>query len=173
MFDVRGDYPLKTGKAIPFSSPVKAKASFEQLKGMHGVSAENCAFVLGLNFEDSLADHFCVSEEGFRTILGEEPESQEYYRELRSQLPPLTIAEQRNLRSVYRMLSQKVPGREFNDSTVVEEMVLEASGVSANFSRCSNCNLPMHVENKEDHRCVRCGRENLCSFCLTSHNCPG
>lgn len=170
---MRGDYPFKTGKAIPFSQPVKAKASFEELKSEYEVGAEGCSFVLGLNFEDSLAGLFCLSEEGFEAILGEKPESQEHYKRLRSQLPPLTIAEQRNLRSVYRMLGQSVPGREFNDSTIIEEMVLEASGVSGSFSRCSNCNLPMHIENREDHRCVRCGKENLCSFCLTSHNCPG
>lgn len=156
---------------IPFSRAIKAKESFEQFKNLHKVEAEACKFVLGLNFEGSLADLICISEEGFREIIGEAPESNQYYKQQRSQLAALTIAEQRNLRTVYRMLSRVFPDREFNDATVVEDMVIEASAMHSNFSRCSHCNLPMYVETKEDHRCFRCEKENLCSYCLTSHNC--
>lgn len=156
---------------IPFTRAIEAKESFEQFKQTHEAKAEVCQFVLGLNFEESLADLFCISEEGFREIVGEAPESNQFYQQKRSELAALTIAEQRNLRAVYRLLSRVFPDREFNDATVVEDMVIEASAIHSNFSRCSNCNLPMYVEVKEDHRCIRCEKDNLCSYCLTSHNC--
>ncbi|MES0371931.1 MAG: hypothetical protein ABUK11_06585 [Mariprofundaceae bacterium] len=171
IFDIRGDYPLKTGKVIQFARPIEAKDSFEQFKSTLEAEAESCKFILGLNFDGSLADLICISEDGFREIIGEAPESNQFYIQQRSKLATLTIAEQRNLRTVYRLLSKVFPEREFNDATVIEEMVIEASAISNNFSRCSNCNLPMYVEAKEDHHCIRCERDNLCSYCLTSHNC--
>ncbi|MDX8403133.1 MAG: hypothetical protein R8K54_01840 [Mariprofundaceae bacterium] len=173
IFDIRGDYPLKTGRMLPFAQAIEAKESFEQFKGSLKAEPEASQFVLGLNFEGSLADLICISEEGFKEIMGEAPESNQFYKQHRSQLPALTIAEQRNLRTVYRLLSQVFPDREYNDATVVEDMVAGASAADSNFSRCSNCNLPMYVEAKENHRCIRCHQENLCSYCLTSHHCTG
>jgi len=173
IFDVRGDFPLKTGKVIPYARPIRAKEAFEGFKQSHEVEASACEFVVALSFDGSPAELACISTEGFREIVGQPPESNQFYKQQRSQLAALTIAEQRSLRTLYRLLSQRFPEREFNDATVVEEMVIGASAVNSNFSRCSNCNLPMHVESKEDHRCFRCGKENLCSYCLTSHECKG
>jgi len=171
LFDVRGDYPLKTGQSLACGDPAEGKAQFEQFRAAYSVDAVHCTFVAGLNFEESLAAHFYTSVEGFTAICGEPPAGHEHYKQLRQTLPPLSIAEQRNLKEIYRQLSRSDPARAYDDSTVIEEMVLNSSGVTQGLSRCSNCNLPMHVNNPDDHRCLRCGKENLCSFCMTSHDC--
>ncbi len=172
IYDVRGGYPLKTGKAIPFSRASRAKEFFEKCRLAYEVEADACEFMLGLNFDGSLAELICISEKGFTEIIGEAPESNSFYKQQRGPRAALTIAEQRNLRTICGKLKQIFPDREFNDDTIVEEMI-GASAVNSNFSRCSNCNLPMYVEVKEDHRCFRCGKEELCSYCLTSHGCRG
>lgn len=173
IFDVRDHYPLKTGKTLSYPRPVEAKKAFETFRSLYSVNAGECAFVVGLDFDASLADQFFISEKGFEAIAAEAPASSLHYKELRKELPPLTIAEQRNLRDIYRQLGSSNPDRSYDDSTVIEEMVLESSSVSSGFVRCSNCNLPMHVENIDDHTCYRCGKKLLCSYCMTSHACKG
>lgn len=171
IFDVRHHYPLKTGRTISYPRPVKAKSAFEEFKSQHSVAAEKCTFVAGLNFDKSLADLFFISAAGFEAICGEAPESSEHYKALRKELPPLTIAEQRSLRDIYRHLPDRDANNGYDDSSVIEEMVLDSSLVTNGLARCSNCNLPMYVENKDDHTCYRCNKEMLCSYCMTSHTC--
>lgn len=173
IFDVRGRYPLKTGKLFRFAGSVQARMAFEDFMASCSTTAEKCAFVALLKYDEDLADLFFVSEEGFQTILGENPQELEHYKTLRKELPPLTIAEQRNLKAVYNTLTRSNPDRFYNDPTVIEEMVLESSAVRDGLARCSNCNLPMFIETEEDHRCYRCGKEKLCSYCLTAHTCSG
>lgn len=173
LFDLRGDFPLDTGKSLAFERPVKAKESFEAFKHSCQVEADQCEFVVVLNFEGSITDLFAVSGKGFAELIGEAPESNEHYQALFEQRPPPSLDEQRQMRTLYRRLKQLLPERDFDAMKSVEEVVLGASAVNVNFSRCSNCNLPMYVEAKENHRCVRCQKENLCSFCLTSHTCTG
>jgi hypothetical protein len=171
IFDVRGDFPFHTGKRLAFDRPVKAKESFETFKHSSQVEADQCDFVVALNFEESITDLFALSSKGFEERVGESPKSTEHYKAAHDQRPPPSIDEQRQMRALYRRLKRLLPDRDFGGIESVEEMVISASAVNSNFSRCSNCNLPMHVESKEDHRCVRCQKENLCNFCLTSHTC--
>jgi hypothetical protein len=173
IFDLRGDIPLHTGKSISFDRPVTAKGSFEQLKIQHQVDSETCTFVVTLSFDGNLTDLFAISENGFSEINGMPPESYAYYQSQQAHKAPPTLSEQRQIRALYRRLKKLLPTRNFSDIDAMEEMVIGASAVNTNFSRCSNCNLPMYVENKEDHRCFRCMKENLCSYCMTSHACTG
>lgn len=173
LFDVRGDTPLGTGNVFQFKRPVKAKESFEQFKTLYQVEAEKCEFIVVLNFEGNMTDLFAISGEGFAKLVSKAPASTAHYKSLYDQQPRPSIAEQRKIRVLYRRLRRLLPEREFNDISVVEEMLINASAVNAGFSRCSNCNLPVHIESKEAHRCVRCQKENLCNFCLTSHACTG
>jgi len=173
LFDVRGRYPLKTGKILQFDRPVGAKETFDRLMQSCSVSADQCAFVAVLNFDGNPTDLFFVSEQGFETVTGEAPESLEHYKLERNHLPPLSIAEQRNLRAIYRTLNRSDPERFYSDASIIEEMVMESSGVSNGHVRCSNCNLPMSIEKDEDHTCYRCGKKMLCSYCMTSHACKG
>ncbi len=168
---MRGDFPLHTGKSLEFERPVKAKDSFEQFKGSCRVEPDRCEFVVALNFEESITDLFTTCREGFISLVGEAPESNDYYKSLYDQQSTPSISEQRQMRALHRRLKRLLPDRDFGGMSAVEEMVIGASAVNTNFSRCSSCNLPMYVDAVEDHRCVRCLKENLCNFCLTSHAC--
>ncbi len=173
LFDLRGDFPFHTEKRLTFERPVKAKESFEKFKHLYQVTADRSEFVVALNFEGNIVDLFLISTDGFASLIGESPESNDHYKVLQAKRPAPSIDEQRQVRVIYRRLKPLFPDRDFGDMNSVEEMVISASSVKSDFSRCSNCNLPMHVENEEDHRCVRCNKEMLCSFCLTSHTCTG
>ena len=173
LFDVRGDFPFHTGKSLVFERPVKAKESFEEFKHSSQVEANQCEFVVALNFEESITDLFAISGKGFAELVGDSPESTEHYKALHEQRARPSFDEQRQMRALYKRLKRLLPERDFGGMKSVEEMVISASAVHSNFSRCSNCSLPMYVDAVEDHSCVRCLKENLCSFCLTSHTCVG
>ena len=167
--DERGELPDNTEKSMSFLSPSQAKNAFKKYKQAFEIQDENCEFVLGLQDRGSLIDMFCTNVKGFEKILNHKPESYAFYSRLKDPQHVPALAEQRNLRAICNLLHRASPAHEFNDHSIVDEMVI-SSGVR-DFARCSHCNMPVHISDKDDHSCFHCHKENLCNHCLISHDC--